>query len=186
MPGGPNGEEGEEEAGETKKWEDTTREGAKRETHTSADPSRLPSAGRERTSASLDFPGVRFADEDIITKPHQETQVVVESMRRNAVQDTRPKEEVEEMVEVDWFGIPLANSTLPDYTSMYRHHYPNPHHYLYRQMQEQAGEHEGTAGKTRELHEQVNIECIEFTYSFHIQGLRSLPYQDWLKKKNSS
>ncbi|MPD04571.1 hypothetical protein E2C01_100265 [Portunus trituberculatus] len=71
-------------------------------------------------------------------------------MKKNEVMDTRPKEEVEEMVEVDWFGIPLADSTLPDYTSMYRHHYPNPHH-----LPREVGGMVGPAGKPRELHEQV-------------------------------
>lgn len=91
---------------------------------------------------------------------------MVESMRKNEVKDTRPKEEVEEMVDVDWFGIPLANSTLPDYTSMYRHHYPNPHHYL----QERGYRQEGPAGKTRELHEQVIIGYNVFHQSNQKMG----------------
>lgn len=84
----------------------------------------LPVAGKEKYGAALDFPGVRFADDTIATKPQQETQVVIESLRENRVEDVRPSEVEEEVVEVDWLGVPLATSTLPDYTSMYRHHYP--------------------------------------------------------------
>ena len=164
MPRGPTGEEGEEEGqeegGQIKKWEENEREIGKRDLHTPLDASLLPSAGREKTSASLNFPGVRFADENIIIKPHKETQVVVESMKKNEVQDTRPKEEVEEMVEVDWFGTPLANSTLPDYTTMYRHHYPNPHLYHHHHLHQRGGRLEGVAGKTRELHEQVVMDKV--------------------------
>ncbi|XP_042228855.1 uncharacterized protein LOC121870948 [Homarus americanus] len=85
-----------------------------------------PPAGQEKSAAALHFPGVRFADENITTKPQQETQVVVESLRNNTMEDVRPPEKEEvEVVEVDWLGVPLASSTLPDYTSMYRHHYPD-------------------------------------------------------------
>lgn len=158
MQRGPAGEEEEdEEAGVAKRREGNERGSARRETIISLDPSRLPSAGEEKPSKALEFPGVRFADRDITTKPQQETQVVVESLRENEVQDARPREEVEEMVDVDWFGTPLAMSTLPDYTSMYRHHYPNPHHYLHRhpRLEDGGGTQEAMAGKTREIYEQV-------------------------------
>lgn len=150
------GEEGEEEEAGEAKTDGNERGNGKRATPTSLDPSRLPSAGEEKPSAALEFPGVRFADHNITTKPQQETQVVVESLRENEVRDARPQEQVEEMVEVDWFGTPLAVSTLPDFTSMYRQHYPNPHHFLHRhQLQERGGTQEGTAPRTREIHEQV-------------------------------
>ncbi|XP_068217778.1 uncharacterized protein [Palaemon carinicauda] len=85
----------------------------------------VPTAGEEKEAKALDFPGVRFADQNITTKPKQETQVVVESLRENAVKDERLKEgEPEAVAEVDWLGVPLATSTLPDFVSMYRKDYP--------------------------------------------------------------
>ncbi|XP_042886125.1 uncharacterized protein LOC122262228 [Penaeus japonicus] len=87
-------------------------------------PSKSP-AGQEKHGQALDFPGVRFADENATTKPQQETQVVIESLRDNRVQDERTLDlPPDEVVEVDWLGVPLARSTLPDFVSMYRQHYP--------------------------------------------------------------
>lgn len=151
------GEEGEEEEAAGAKPVGNEKGNGRRATPTSLDPSRLPSAGEEKPSAALEFPGVRFADHNITTKPQQETQVVVESLRENEVKDARPREEVEEMVEVDWFGTPLADSTLPDFISMYRQHYPNPHHFLHRHhhLQEPGWTQEVTAPRAREIHEQV-------------------------------
>ncbi|XP_066974363.1 uncharacterized protein [Macrobrachium rosenbergii] len=87
----------------------------------------VPTAGEEKEAKALDFPGVRFADENITTRPEKESQVVIESLKENTVKDERSKEEEEEpeaVAEVDWLGVPLATSTLPDFVSMYRKDYP--------------------------------------------------------------
>nr|XP_045625180.1 uncharacterized protein LOC123774710 [Procambarus clarkii] len=114
----------------------------------------MPPAGKEKPAAALDFPGVRFVDENITTKPHQETQVVVESLRKNTVHEVRPQQEaVEEVAEVDWLGVPLAASTLPDYTSMYRHNYPDYSGGAYSTPGQEPGLTTGRA-RGRELYEQ--------------------------------
>ncbi|KAK3866464.1 hypothetical protein Pcinc_028008 [Petrolisthes cinctipes] len=113
----------------------------------------LPVAGKEKHGAALDFPGVRFADDTIATKPQQETQVVIESLRENKVEDVRPCEAQEEVVEVDWLGVPLATSTLPDYTSMYRHHYPHYPHSLTSSYSQRTLKEEK---KEREIYEQFD------------------------------
>ncbi|KAK7080557.1 hypothetical protein SK128_010950 [Halocaridina rubra] len=86
----------------------------------------LPTAGIEKEAQVLDFPGVRFADQNITTKPQQETQVVVESLKENSTKDVRPPDREPEVVaEVDWLGVPLSERTLPDFVSMYRQDYPH-------------------------------------------------------------
>ncbi|XP_071523390.1 uncharacterized protein [Panulirus ornatus] len=114
----------------------------------------MPMAGKEKPGIALDFPGVRFADENMTTKPQQETQVVVESLRENTMENVKSaQKEAEEMVEVDWLGVPLAASTLPDYTSMYHHHFSD--HTGEACLTHDPQTLQGTEKKAdRELHEQ--------------------------------